>query len=296
MKLTPICEDQFRQGVIGNHHWGVYPFEVRSRLQNYKSILLLFFSIFCFAVHASELARSDNSSGNRNRDRISASHNARNAGPAAINSQMIPNLARLSDLQDSNSSNEFMESELEPLPSSDFDQMWVASTIKLPTTRKIYIDEPEVVFSEKWLDRFYAVTSSHYREKIIRDYGRSLKKELKKALVNGGWQVVNSPHKNALRVSPRMIELFIFQPDTTGLKVTIAADAGQSGVELIFQNAESSPFLKIVDYRTAKSGAFVVNRATNHRNFKTLMTDWSEGAVIYLNSIMALVEEQNQGR
>lgn len=187
--------------------------------------------------------------------------------------------------------------ELEPMQTPDFDQFSVASGFKLPLTRKIYISEPDVDFAEIWLKRFRGQTSANYRDVIVQTYGRGLVSELEKSLAAAGWEVVDSPAADALRLSPRLMDLYIYAPESVGIKETIIAIAGQSGVELVFRTPDGRPFMKIVDYRNTRESAgspFVANRATNFQYFRMLMSDWSGAAVKYLERIMNIVERQER--
>ena len=187
-------------------------------------------------------------------------------------------------------------SALEPMETRDFSEFYVASSFKLPMSRKIYIADASVVFSDLWMQRFHGKTSSAYRESIEKDYGQALVGELKKALLASGWQVVNSPSADALRLNPKLIKLYISEPESVGLKQTIVRSIGQAGVELVFQTPDARPFMKIVDYRNTQNNAgspFVANKATNFYYFRLLMTDWSDRAVLYLDEVMALAHKQN---
>lgn len=186
------------------------------------------------------------------------------------------------------------ESGLEPLTVPEFREFLVASDFKLPLTRKIYIADPKVEFAQLWLKRFEAETTETYRNLVVRDYGEGLVEALAQALIESGWQVVDEPSADAVRLSPRLFDLFIFEPETVGIKQTILAYAGQAAVELVFRTPGSQPFMKIVDYRRTRDSAGVVaNRTTNYYYFKLLMSDWSGSAVKYLNNIMDLVEKQS---
>lgn len=188
------------------------------------------------------------------------------------------------------------ENGLEPLNVPEFRQFLVASNFKLPLTRKIYIADPKVEFAQVWLKRFETGTTNSYRDLVVRDYGKGLAEVLARALIQSGWQVVDEPSADAIRLSPRLFDLFIFEPETVGIKQTIVAYAGQAAIELVFKTPGSQPFMKIVDYRrTRDSAGALANRTTNYYYFKLLMSDWSDSAVDYLNNIMNLVEKQSGG-
>ncbi|MBN1379718.1 MAG: M56 family metallopeptidase [Gammaproteobacteria bacterium] len=185
------------------------------------------------------------------------------------------------------------EPKLEPLENSDFDSLLISNNFKLPLTRKIYIADAQVNFSEDWLKRFRNAVPSNYQEIIAEDYGQSLSNNLKKALVAAGWQILESPGDDAVRLSPRLFDLFINAPEPTGVSHTLVQKVGHTSIELVFETPDSQPFMKIIDSRnTQNQNAVWANRATNYRYFDKLVVKWSEGSVVYLERLMSFAEKQ----
>lgn len=186
------------------------------------------------------------------------------------------------------------DSILEPVNTSKFDQLLVASEIKLSSSRKIYVEDASVAFAERWLKSHGRDTSNHYQEEIIEQYAKGLKKELIKALNKAGWEVVTSSD-TVISLKPRIYDLYILAPDSPGLKQVLVSYVGGAGVELIFQSQHNQTFMKIVDYaKTQDSGSSAVtaNRMNNYHYFKMLMSDWSSNSVAYLEEIMTVVNAQ----
>jgi|GEM_PF-1564052 len=184
---------------------------------------------------------------------------------------------------------------LEKVGSLEFDELYVSNRMSLPITHKIYLSDVPVEFADVWNSKHGTDTSHYYREQVKREYGATLKRTLTEALTKVGWEVVATPQKDALNLNARLHTLFISAPETTGLKHSIVAQVGQSGIELIFSNPQQQPIMKIVDYRATKDSSAsptVANRATNRRYFRILMESWSEDAAEYLQNLMNFAESQ----
>ncbi|WP_075187075.1 M56 family metallopeptidase [Teredinibacter haidensis] len=187
------------------------------------------------------------------------------------------------------------EGNMEIMDSPEFNSLYISSKFSLPLSRKIYVEKASVQFADIWMDRFRASTSANYRTLIEDDYGTLLTKSIKKQLTKTGWQVVDKKDSGTVIVKPELIDLYIYAPETSGIKQTIIAMAGQSGVKLLYSTPQGQPIMKIVDYRNTPQSAgspFVANRATNFHYFKKLIDSWSKSSTQYLNGLMELVEQQ----
>lgn len=188
--------------------------------------------------------------------------------------------------------------QLEPIPTRDFKQYFVASSFKLPLSRKIYVAEAQVTFSKKWLERFRQSIPNSYKERIFKQYGDALVSDLKKSLSVSGWQIMDAPGADTLRLKPRLFSLYIYAPDIEiGFKQTVVSRIGYAAIEFVFETPDEQPFMKIVDYRNTRDGggkAAVINRATNFYYFNILMSNWSDAAVAYLENLMTFAENQQK--
>lgn len=184
---------------------------------------------------------------------------------------------------------------LERMPVPDFDEFYVASSVKLPLTKKIFIADAPVEFSERWLKDFNNMAGSHYQKMIIKKYGEALKETLTDALVDTGWEVVETAGENTLLLKPKLYELNIYAPNGSSLKQVIVRNVGRAIVELDFQTPGGESFMKIVDLRATQDtigSPIVANRTNNLRYFKLMMNEWSEDAVKYLDQVMKVVESE----
>lgn len=185
---------------------------------------------------------------------------------------------------------------LEPMKVPHFNQFYIASNLALPVSRKIYVDMTNVRFADVWLNRFRTATTDSYRQTIFNRFGETYTELLKEELSRNGWQIMDKPDKETLRLRPQLIDLYIYAPETSGVKVEIIAQAGQSGTELLFETPNGVTFMRIIDYRSTGDtigGVAEANRATNFFYFKKLMQAWSNQSVFYLERVISIVESQN---
>lgn len=185
--------------------------------------------------------------------------------------------------------------QLTPMKTPEFNQFMLAEKFTLPVSRKIYLEKITVSFADIWMKRFAAETSNAYRDYIASEYSQEFRETLSEALASNGWQVVDRPDEDTLKLKASLIDLYIFEPETAGVKQTIIAQAGQSGVELIYSSPQGQAFMKIVDHRTTgdtSGGPVIANRATNLHYFKRLMASWAKASAPYLEEVMKIVESQ----
>lgn len=186
---------------------------------------------------------------------------------------------------------------LSPVKVLEFNELMLAETFNLPLARKIAIEPVAVHFADIWLKRFQAKTSTSYQEQISRTYAAELTKSLQKAFRAEGWTVVDSKDSGAIHLQAALIDLYIFAPETPGIKQTIIAQAGQAGIRMALKAPDGATFMTLEDHRNtedASSGPSVANRATNLHYFKKLMESWAGSAATYTEQVTALVEQQRK--
>lgn len=186
---------------------------------------------------------------------------------------------------------------LSPVNVPEFSQLMLAETFNLPLARKIAIEPVAVHFADIWLKRFQAKTSTSYQAQISRTYAAELTKSLQNAFRAEGWTVVDTEDSGAIRMEAALIDLYIFAPETPGIKQTIIAQAGQAGIRMALKAPDGATFMTMEDHRNtedASSGPSVANRATNLYYFKKLMESWAGSAATYAEQVTALVEQQRK--
>ncbi len=186
---------------------------------------------------------------------------------------------------------------LERMAAPEFDEFYIASSFKLPLSRKIVIADAPIEFSKEWKKDFQGRVDSRYEETVIDKYGETLEEQLASVLSDAGWQVEEKADSDTLLLKPRMHHLNIYAPNASSLKQVIVGNVGRAIVELDFQTPDGESFMKIVDLRETQptvGSPIVANRTNNLRYFKMLMADWAEDATKYLNQVMVVVESQSK--
>jgi beta-lactamase regulating signal transducer with metallopeptidase domain len=186
-----------------------------------------------------------------------------------------------------------VQSDLERVETKDFSEFWVASSVIAPSSNKIYIEIGESYFAQKWLDRYSSKAPASYRQSTLQQYTQALKESLSEALTASNWEVLDQPSDDAITLHARLIDVFVFAPDSVGLKETIISSAGQSGVEIEVKVPSGQTLMKIKDYRQTKDNdaGFLANRATNYHYFKLVMDYWADSTSSYLGVVKNILEQ-----
>ncbi|SMF61139.1 Antirepressor regulating drug resistance, predicted signal transduction N-terminal membrane component [Alteromonadaceae bacterium Bs31] len=188
-------------------------------------------------------------------------------------------------------------SKLEAMDNPHFNEFYVSSTITMPATRQVFIEDISLQFADSWRDDFR--TSAQYRKSISTDYSDAFREELIKHFKKAGWSITKERNKGAVILNAKLIDVYIFHPQTIGITDVILTTVGQAGVELLFKSPNEEPFMKIVDYRStsAKPGGPVqANKATNFHYFRKLMGDWATVTEYYLDAVISILEQQAQNK
>lgn len=186
---------------------------------------------------------------------------------------------------------------LEAMDSEEFDEFYLASSFKTPTTREIYIPSPKVSFSDLWLLEFENETTRRYRRVIKKNYAKALKKELGMALKKQGWKVVARPTGKSLELTAHLHDLHILAPEQTPGKVAIILrNVGSAAVTLELKSPSGSHLMKIVDHEMTPDivGSPLANRSYNFVYFKKLMVNWANMSSGYIESLIEQVEKHIQ--
>ncbi len=185
--------------------------------------------------------------------------------------------------------------ELPPMDNPDFDEFYLASSFTIPKGKSVYVTDVAVEFEYDWLQEYRARTTPHYKNRIKKKYGETMREQLIVALKNSGWDVKKEKTADAIVLNPKLVELNIYAPNEPGIRQVIIRNAGHAKLVLTFETPDGSPFMKIVDKsmtRESVGSPIVANRANNHRYFKLLMEHWSGKSVKYLDEIYKLVQIQ----
>lgn len=185
---------------------------------------------------------------------------------------------------------------LEKMDTQEFNEFYIASSIKIPTSRYVYVDQAEVSFSDTWLAEFRGETTRSYRRIIKKRYGNALKIELEKALEAEGWKISKEVNNETITLKPSLIDLNIFSPQTSpGRQTIILKNVGSTGVHIDFIMPSGDVLMRIIDADNTIEvvGSPLANRSYNYVYFKMLMTNWANMSAAYLESVVEEVEKQS---
>ena len=161
---------------------------------------------------------------------------------------------------------------------------------------KVLFDTPEVAFRKNWM-RDYNQSSRTVSRRISQDdidrvsqevsssFGSILAEEYQKA----GYQVVQSPGPDVLRIRTGVIDLSVSAPDvqSASRSYTASWEAGEATLIVEARDSQSGALLgRALDRRLAgDSQPYLRNSATNRANFKSMFRTWAKLSAEGLNRL-----------
>lgn len=154
---------------------------------------------------------------------------------------------------------------------------------------KILLDTTEVAFRKNWMRDFNQSRSisMHVRQEDIdrvsqevsSSFGSILAEQYQKA----GYQVVQSPGPDVLRIRTGVIDLAVFAPDVRSANRTYSAswEAGEATLVVEARDSQSGALLgRALDRRLAGDRQpYLRNRATNKADFNRMFREWAKLSV-----------------
>lgn len=160
---------------------------------------------------------------------------------------------------------------------------------------KVMLDEPEVAFRHNWLrdvnrrssvgrvtqadaDRILATTATNTTDIFTEEFKRA------------GFDVVNRPGPNVLRVRIGIIDLFVNAPDvrSAGRSRTFTTNAGEATLVMETRDSQTNALLgRVLDRRETRGIPGQTNRVTNTSEFRTLARDWARISTGKLTALQA---------
>ncbi len=174
------------------------------------------------------------------------------------------------------------------LDMSFFDVGYVRPGFNLSQYKKVYIKDPTVEFSERWLKKFDTTQYVSYSNRIKKDYGAMLKEVLAKRLVKeADIEIVDQRGDDVLVLLPSLQNVFITNPETAGIKHTLFVYVGYAALELtVYSDKDQEVLAMFIDQRDSKKlgsqDHAVALRAKNERSFRSLFKKWAKQAVKHL--------------
>lgn len=151
---------------------------------------------------------------------------------------------------------------------------------------KILLDAPEVAFRKNWMQNFNQSRSlsmqvgqddiDRVKQEVSSGFGSILAEEFQKA----GYQVVQSPGPDVLRIRTGVIDLAVNAPDVRSASRTYSAswEAGEATLVVEARDSQSGALLgRALDRRLAGDRQpYLRTRASNKADFTRMFREWAK--------------------
>jgi hypothetical protein len=175
---------------------------------------------------------------------------------------------------------------LVPIKPKRMDMVYVLPGADFRPYSKVMLDRTEVAFHKDWLKNMNNARSGNRRindseaAKIMAAASANFSDVWTKALEKAGYQVVDAPGADVLRVSTAIANLYINAPDTmdAGRSVSYTAEAGEATLILEARDSRTNALLgRVVDRRETRSSVTMqpTSRVTNQADFRALFSQWA---------------------
>jgi hypothetical protein len=164
---------------------------------------------------------------------------------------------------------------------------------------KIMLDPTEVAFRKNWVRDYNSTTrglsqrmSQDDADKIMDAVRKGMGEIFAKAYTDAGYQVVESPGPDVLRVRTGVINLYISAPDimTAGRSKTFSEDAGEATLVLEARDSQTGALLgRALDRQAAgDSRPYLRNSVTNRADFERMFRRWAKASVDGLATLKSM--------
>lgn len=188
---------------------------------------------------------------------------------------------------------------LTKVPSKRMDAVYLMPGADFRTYTKVMMDPTEIAFRKNWVRDYNRDAMSLDRRisdseaQAILDKARTGFEEIfRKAYTDAGYQVVDAPGPDVLRLRTGVANLYASAPDlmTAGRSRTFSQDAGSATVIIEARDSQSGALLgRAVDGRTAgDTGPYIRNSVTNRSDFERLFEQWAKISINGLAELKAM--------
>jgi hypothetical protein len=164
---------------------------------------------------------------------------------------------------------------------------------------KIMLDPTEVAFKKNWVRDYNSSTmgmsqrlDQKQADKIMDAVRTGMGEIFTKAYRDAGYQIVETPGPDVLRVRTGVMNLDIAAPDTMapGRSVTFSQDAGEATLVLEARDSQTGALLgRALDRRAAgDSRPYLRNSVTNVSDFERVFKSWADASVQGLTKLKTL--------
>lgn len=186
---------------------------------------------------------------------------------------------------------------LEIMESPEFDEFYLASSFSIPTSKKIFIEEADVSFTEAWLFENQTEATDTYIRIIKTKYGTALVSDIEAELKKQGWTIMEEKTNDSIVLKPHLFDLNIIAPTATpGKQVILLVNVGSAAVDLSYFSPKGVPIMQIIDAEETPLivGSPLANRSFNFTYFRMLFENWGHLSTAYLDSVVEEVEKHKK--
>jgi hypothetical protein len=180
--------------------------------------------------------------------------------------------------------------DLSLVKSSRFQRVYLLPGANFSQYNKVMFDKTEVAFVKDWLKDYnrYAGTlsrriSSDRANEVLQEVSTTFGDVFEKAFQDGGFQVVQSPGPDVVRIRTGVVDLSVSAPDIKEASRSFSGswEAGQATLFLEARDSQTGALLgRALDRQLAgDSRAMMRNSVTNRSDFKVLFKRWAKESV-----------------
>jgi hypothetical protein len=171
------------------------------------------------------------------------------------------------------------------------DHVYLLPGVNFGNYDRVRIDPVDVSFSPNWKPNESRRSPSQRLtandiEKIRTTVAEEFHKSFEKALSDGGYSIANEDGPDVLRLTPRIVNLYITAPDkpTTGITRTYTTNTGHLTLDLAVRDSTTGQYLaRAVDtVQGLQNGGFrmeLTNRVTNLGTARMAFSKWARALV-----------------
>jgi hypothetical protein len=169
-------------------------------------------------------------------------------------------------------------------PSTRLNAVFVKPDAQVVAYRSVMLDPLQVSFDSNWdPNRNRSLSSRLTADDIAtikNDLAELFREVFRNELARGGYQLVDQPGPETLRVTPAIINLFINAPEASepGRSRTFTADSGRMTLVVELRDSETGTLLaRAVDTQTGRSAGMwtITNRVTNTADARRAISVWA---------------------
>jgi hypothetical protein len=183
--------------------------------------------------------------------------------------------------------------------SKRFERVYLLPGADFRPYTKVMLDPTEVAFAKNWIRDYNASTrgssrrlTQQHADEIVRAVSTGMGEIFAEAYSKAGYQVVQAPGPDVLRVRTGVLNLSITAPDvmTAGRSRTFSQDAGDATLVVEARDSQTGALLgRALDRRRiGDSRPFLRNSVTNRADFRRMFATWADASVEGLKKLKAM--------